>query len=63
MAVTQAHLDRLIEAKLSGVMEVEQDGKKVRYQTMAALDAAIVYAQRALGQSAAQSRTSYADFS
>jgi hypothetical protein len=42
---------------------VEQDGKKVRYQTMAALDAAIVYAQRALGQSAAQSRTSYADFS
>ena len=63
MAVTQADLDRLIAAKLSGVMEVEQDGKKVRYQRMAELDAAIVYAQRALGQAGAQPRTSYADFS
>ena len=63
MAITQADLDRLIAAKLSGVMEVEQDGKRVKYAKMADIDAAIVYAQRALGQAGSQPRTSYADFS
>jgi hypothetical protein len=63
MAVTQADLDRLLAAKHSGVMKVEQDGKAVTYRSMRELDMAITSVQRALGHTAARQRTSYADFS
>jgi hypothetical protein len=63
MAITQVDLDRLISAKMSGVLEVEQDGKRVKYRSMTEIDRAIAYAQMQLAGSVPINRSTHADFS
>ena len=53
MAFTQADVDRLEKAVVSGTLVVEVEGRKVTYRSMSELLSALEYAKRSLGTVAA----------
>ena len=61
MAVTQADLDALIAARMSGVSQVRfSDGRQVTYRTDAEMERAIAFARDELTAAGDGNRTTYA---
>lgn len=56
MAITQADVDRLEAALASGTMEVEYDGRRVKYASVDGLVRAIGYAKAQLAATAGSPR-------
>lgn len=64
MAVTQADLDALIAARMTGVAQVRfSDGRQVIYRTDAELEKAIAFARDELASAGDGNRTTYASVS
>jgi hypothetical protein len=65
MALSQTDLDRLETALASGRLTVEYDGRRVTYQSVTDLQAAIAYTKSVLAGQASGGRVShsYATFS
>jgi len=60
MAVTQADLDALIAARMTGVSQVRfSDGRQVTYRTDAEMERAIAFARAELSTAGDESRTTY----
>lgn len=57
MALGQADLDSLDEAIASGVLEVQREGRRIRYQSLADLMAARAHVAQQIANAAAPSRS------
>ena len=64
MAFSQTQLQALENALAMGVLEVEYDGQKVKYQSVAALKSAISYVKSQMNQAAGtpSHMATYAEF-
>jgi hypothetical protein len=63
MAYTQAQLDALKKAYASGALEVEYNGRRVRYRSLNEMAQIIEAIEAAISPAAAAPRTSYVTFS
>ncbi len=50
MALTQTDIDNLESALASGELEVEQEGRRVRYRSIDELTSALAYAREQIAQ-------------
>tara|TARA_B100001939_G_scaffold337443_1_gene341796 strand:+ start:1596 stop:1793 length:198 start_codon:yes stop_codon:yes gene_type:complete len=63
MAVTQEHLDNLKTALANGVLEVEEDGRRVRYRSTSDLKRAVQFVEGELSASVSGAQAIVTSFS